>query len=256
LLGGEPTLWKDLGEFVKYISTNSKCKIYIITNGSRTIRWWNEYAEYFDSINISIHHEKVDLEHIQTLTDLLYKKNLCFYTDVLMDHTAWDKCFDIVGFLKNTKKKFMVLAKPINIGSQTFYNEEQRKYLQSHLKRKPALKTILKYWKTFNDIADIEILFDDDTKIKTKNEQYFVLNMMNQFNGWSCNLGVNYLFIDRKGSLTGACKQKLYGLDHYYNINDLNFSEIFSPIITSIVCEQQFCMCPGETALTKKRISP
>jgi len=256
LLGGEPTLWKDLGEFVKYISTNSKCKIYIITNGSRTIRWWNEYAEYFDSINISIHHEKVDLEHIQTLTDLLYKKNLCFYTDVLMDHTAWDKCFDIVGFLKNTKKKFMVLAKPINIGSQTFYNEEQRKYLQSHLKRKPALKTILKYWKTFNDIADIEILFDDDTKIKTKNEQYFVLNMMNQFNGWSCNLGVNYLFIDRKGSLTGACKQKLYGLDHYYNINDLNFSEIFSPTITSIVCEQQFCMCPGETALTKKRISP
>lgn len=252
LVGGEPTLWKDLGKFAEYVSKNSKCKLYLITNGSRTLRWWDEYSKYFDSINISIHHEKVDLDHILNLTDMLYKKNLCFFTDVLMDHTQWDKCLNIVEKLSASKNKFMVLAKPIHVNSQTYYTDEQRLYLQTHLKRKPALKTIVKYWKTFKDISDITVLFDNNETIKIKNEHYFIVNMMNKFEGWACNLGINFLFIDRSGNLTGTCGQKLYGMDHYYNINDIKFSETFKPIFSPVICEQKLCLCAAETALTKK----
>ncbi len=254
LLGGEPSLWRELGEFAEYISKNTKCKLYLITNGSRTLRWWEEYAQYFTSINISVHHEQANLDHLEKLADILYKKNICFFTDVLMDHNAWDKCLGIVERLCATKNKFMVLAKPIHINGETYYTEEQRQYMQSHLKRKPALKTIIKYWKIFNNIPSITATFDDGKKIKTKNEHYFIVNLLNNFQGWQCNLGINFLFIDRNGNLTGTCKQKLFGLDYYYNINDSEFIDKFNvQSITPVTCEQRLCLCPAETAISKKR---
>lgn len=256
ILGGEPTLWKDLGEFAKYVKENANkgCKLYLLTNGSRTIRWWNEYADYFDSINISIHNEKVDMDHIEELTALLYKKNLCFFADVLMDHKAWDKCLSIVDQLCATKHKFMVLAKPIHIHGETFYTDEQRQYLQVHLKRKPALKTAIKFWKTFNSISSMDVTFENGEVIKTNNEHYFIVNMLHNFQGWQCNLGINFLFIDRYGNLSGTCKQLLYGRDKYYNLNDPNFTIDFSPEIKPVICEQRLCLCAGETAISKKRI--
>lgn len=255
LLGGEPSLWKELGEFAEYVSKNSQCKIYLITNGSRTIRWWEEYARYFDSINISIHHEKVDLDHIEKLAKVLYDQNICFFADVLMDHLAWDKCLGIVERLCSSKTKFMVLAKPIHITGETFYNDEQRKYLQTHVKRYPALKTFFKYRKQFLNISTITAVFEGNKKIKTKNEHYFIVNVLNNFKGWQCNLGINFMFIDRYGNLSGTCKQKLFGLDHYYNINDKEFENKFSPEnIIPVICEQTLCLCSGETALIKRKI--
>ena len=47
-LGGEPTLWPKLGDFAKYIYDQHGCRITMSTNGSRTARWWTQYAEYFD----------------------------------------------------------------------------------------------------------------------------------------------------------------------------------------------------------------
>ncbi len=255
LLGGEPSLWKELGEFAEYVYKNSKCKIYLITNGSRTLRWWEEYAQYFTSINISIHHERVNLDHIEKLADILYKKNICFFTDVLMDHTAWDKCLDIVNRLCSTKNKFMVLAKPIHIHGDTFYSDEQRQYLQEHLRRKPALKTILKYWKTFNNLPSMTAVFDNGEEVKTKNEHYFIVNLLNKFYGWECSLGINFLFIDRTGNLSGTCKQKLFGLDYYYNINDPDFVSKFSiQKLEPVICQQKMCLCTGETVISKRKL--
>jgi hypothetical protein len=148
----------------------------------------------------------------------------------------------------------MVLAKPIHINGETFYTDDQRQYLQTHLKRKPALKTVVKYWKTFNDISKIDAVFDNQETVKTRNEHYFIVNMLHNFQGWQCNLGINFLFIDRHGNLSGTCKQRLFGLDGYYNINDTKFQENFNPVITPVICEQRLCLCSAETAIPKKRI--
>ncbi len=79
LTGGEPSLWPELGEFAEYFSKNHDCKISIVTNASRTMRFWMEYAKYFDDISISVHNEFADVDHI--IEELQTAPNIILFID-------------------------------------------------------------------------------------------------------------------------------------------------------------------------------
>ena len=50
IVGGEPTLWPKLGEFVTEIRKHIPAYITISSNGSRTLRWWEKFGTVFDKI--------------------------------------------------------------------------------------------------------------------------------------------------------------------------------------------------------------
>lgn len=251
-LGGEPTLWKHLGSVVQFIKSQVECRICILTNASRTLRWWEEYADYFDHVGISVHHERADIDHIIAVSNILYSKKISFYTAVLMDERNWDKCANLIDQLSKTKKKWTVLAKPIHINGVTQYNQEQLDYLKNQVKRNPSLISFIQNYK--KPRMKYKVTKENGEIFTTKTPAYFAMNMLNHYEGWECNLGINYLFIDRSGMVSGTCKQKLYGLDYCFNLNDIDFIEKYQPIITTVICEQKICMCGGEAALTKHRI--
>ncbi len=251
-LGGEPTLWKHLGSVAKFIKSQVECRICILTNASRTIRWWEEYADYFDHVGISVHHERADIDHIIAVSNILYSKKISFYNAVLMDQKNWDRCLDLIEQLSKTKKKWTVLAKPIHIEGVTSYTEEQLEYLKDQVKRNPSFISFIQNYKTPR--MKYKVTKENGEVFTTKTPAYFSMNMLNHYEGWKCNLGINFLFIDRGGMISGTCKQKLYGLDYYFNLNDTDFIEKFNPVITGVICEQKICMCGGEAALTKHKI--
>lgn len=248
-LGGEPTLWPKLSEVIEYISTHSKVRIHILTNGSRTMRWWKEYAKYFDFIGISVHHESANIDHIVELGNFLHDSNITFHTSVLMDHNNWDKCMGILNELKSTKKKWVVLTKTIHLNGIPQYTEPQAKFLHNQVKRLPAFKDWFKF--LFMKRRKYTAYYDDGSTVKTNTDSYFLLNLLNRYNGWECTLGINYLLITREGDITGGCRQQLYGIQGYYNIYDDNFVNDFKPTIGTVTCEQRLCACSGEAALTK-----
>lgn len=253
ILGGEPTLWPELGTVVQYLKDVVPVHITVLTNGSRTLRWWEKYAVYFDHVSISVHHESADIDHLKALTKVLDKKGVFYHTQVLMDHTAWDKCVDIVNQLTQTTNKFLVTAKAISINGVSHYTNEQQEYLARGYHRLPSIRKLYRYFKELKRIPTITAVYNNK-KIKTKNEDYFVIHNENKYKGWSCNLGVNRVFINRKGQITGTCEQLLYGLDYYYNINDRYFVDNFYPNIEPVVCSKLSCMCAGETIVEKKQI--
>jgi hypothetical protein len=226
----------------------------MLTNGSRTLRWWKKFGHYFNIVSISIHHESVDINHIDLVAEILIEKKVSVIATVLMDHTEWDKCKNLVDQLKKTKNKFMILAKPININGKTFYNDEQKEFLKKSKKRWPALIYILRSLTVFSRLINVNAIFDNRQKVKITADSYFILNNLNNFKGWECSLGINRIQITRDGDLTGGCMQKLYGLDYYYNINDIDFVEKFNPVIRPVICEQNTCGCSSETILAKKKI--
>ena len=68
--GGEVTLNKDFIDICKYCTEND-VKVGFISNGSRTIRWWEENKNYFDSVMLSYHSEFADQDHFVQVAEIL-----------------------------------------------------------------------------------------------------------------------------------------------------------------------------------------
>ena len=251
IIGGEPTLWKEFGIFVQQLKQKQKCVISISTNASRTLRWWNEYGHYIDHVMISCHQEQVDIEHVIGVADLLYSKQVSVSTKVLMDPNEWNKCVAIVDRLKTSKKRWPVSVLEVFHDSVT-YTDKQKQYIGSSIKRWPNLFYYLRTNKMIRKNATVTFL---DGNKKTVPHNWLSLNGQNSFYGWSCNIGVDTIYIDPYGNIGGACGEKLFDLDFKYNIFDQNFNTKFNPILKPTTCKTLLCQCQPEINCTKEKIN-
>jgi organic radical activating enzyme len=264
LIGGEPTLWPRLGDFAKFIYDKHNCRMTMSTNGSRTLRWWDEYAEYFNDIQVSVHHEFVDLEHIKQVLDCIYSKGTVMTAAmVLMDPLAWNKCVNIVDQLVKHPVQWMVKSKTlVESASEDVsllnknYTQDHQNYLRDKIKRLPPLEYISKMKGLGNiqlEKTSAMIKFEDGT---TESYSTFRLyeNKTNSFVGWSCNLGLDRINIRPDGTLTGSCgESKIFGKETF-NINDKDFTKKFIPtVIQPVICSIPFCGCSAEVRLPKKK---
>lgn len=253
LIGGEPTLWKDLPEFCRYFKSHFDCQINISTNGSRSLRWWEQHAECFDVVEISVHHEFAKVSHLKNVADLIYKKNIYVNCNVLMDYGHnFNKCKQIVKELKQGTKRWPIIAKTVNLNGATYYNAEESKYLEDSLKRLPNL---FWYWRVKKDQElKLALKFLDGTTKKIVGDNYIALHNLNHFEGWECNLGLDVIKIFQDGYIKANCQQTLYRLNKDFNLYDKNFIKDYSPKLCNVICKQKICGCSGEISINKKLI--
>lgn len=251
IMGGEPTLWKEFSTFVKYFKEVHGCVISISSNGSRTLRWWEQYGDYVDHTMLSCHHERVNSKHIADVADILYTKNKTVNAMVLMDPTNWDKCITIVEELKKSKCQWPITVLEVHNDVQQ-YTQEQNEYLKDSLKRWPNKD----YWISAEKFPrnNPTITFLDGTEEEIS-RNWLSLNNKNVFTGWECNIGIDTFFIDKTGDIRGACGQPLYNLDTFYNIYDTDFVNNFTPVIQPVICKKNgICDCQPEINARKKSL--
>jgi organic radical activating enzyme len=251
IIGGEPTLWPKLGEFAEIFSKEG-CVISISTNGSRTLRWWREYGKYFSKVILSCHHEQMDLKHNIEVADILYESNCIVDASVLMDPTAWDKCIGIVQGLRNSKHRWPIVANEV-FHETLNYNPAQKKYLNGFIKRIPNLWY---YFKNNKHPSDNTTAIFSNGNRKFVKPNWIILQKLNNFKDWVCNLGVDSLAISKTGELTGSCNETLYNIDTRYNLYQLDFVEKFNPEIKPVVCTKESCWCQPEANLRKYKVIP
>lgn len=253
IIGGEPTLWPEFEKFVKYFKEEYHCIISMSTNGSRTTRWWQEHGDNFDDIVLSCHHERVDTTHAAHVADILYEKGKWVNALVLMDPAVWDKCVGIVEDLKKKSQHRWPITVRELVGVGAVYTEEQRKYLETDLKRMPYPWYFFTAKKT--EYKKPTVTFSDNTT-KTVPLHWILGEQLNKFNGWSCNIGVDTFFIDKDGNIKGACGEFLYQNTAHYNLYDPDFKNIFKPNIQATVCNKTECICQPEINTRKSKIIP
>lgn len=263
-LGGEPTLWPRLGNFAKYIYDRHGCRITMSTNGSRTIRWWEENYKYFDDIQLSVHHEMCDVDHLKNVADLLYAKREGMVSlAVMMDPLAWDKCYDIVTQLVEHPTPWLVKAimlRDVNDAKvRKEYSQEQLDFFKDKIKKIPPDDYISKM-KEIDAIqqdhtnADIHFNNGDIEKYKTFN---VATNGWNQFNGWSCSVFQNSIAISPAGDFAGNCGERKTSNGQTFNIFDDDFVETFTAdAIGPIRCRTPVCGCSTDIRLTKWKYLP
>lgn len=256
ITGGEPTLWPPFGEFIKAMREKHNVFFTIMSNGSRTLRWWEEYGHYIDDAVLSFHSKDGDVAHHTNVLNTLAKHERRITNLVLMDPMHWDRCVDAVEYFKsNMHKDVFLQVKPLVDHAQLriTYNDEQIKYLEEQSKwiptplwfRKNLNSLVNGEMRVFNSVATL----DDGTTLRARTST-LVNKGYTYFKGWNCNVGLETVFIDWNGSIMGACSQKLFGLDDYLNILDDNFTNVsidFKPVI----CDQIRCVCQPDTHVTK-----
>lgn len=251
LIGGEPTLWKDLPELCFFLKEKYDAIINISTNGTRKLDWWQDNCKVFDTIEISVHHEFANVKHIMAVSDLLYNLDVSVVCNVMMDPDHFEKCKSIVKQMKGSKKRWPIIAKSVHFNGQTRYSKEQKKYLILNLKRIPNL---FWYWKTLKNPmfrTRVDVVDDNGKQFKVSNNGWFMLHDLNKFKGWQCNLGVDHIEIFQDGTISGNCRQRIYGLSSYYNLYDEQFCKQFSPKIIPVICQQSLCGCTSEITIRK-----
>ena len=251
IIGGEPTLWKELPELCLFLKEKYNAIINISTNGTRKLDWWKDNCQAFDNIEISVHHEFANVKHLITVADLLYESNVSVVSNVLMDPDHFEKCKSIVKEMRSSKRRWPIIAKSVHFNGQTRYTPEQQEYLNSTLKRIPNL---FWYWWTLKNPVfrtQVNVVDVKNKKFKVPSTSWFAFHDVNRFKGWECNLGVDHIEIFQDGTISGNCRQKVYGLNSYYNLYNENFSELFTPQIIPTICQQNLCGCTSEIIIRK-----
>lgn len=267
--GGEPTLWKDLAEFIQEIKKDNDVYVSIITNGSRTLRWWKENGHLLDNIHLSHHVGQADIDHTIAVADTLYELGRRVTVKVLMDPISWYESANAVEYLKAQSKHkwFIVVGEVIepeqsqiaNIrvinNNDIKYNEIQKSYLKWGIKRFASLKWFWKNRKLFfnGDMRyhESKATLNNGSTVKATMYTYINKNW-HSFKGWECNIGIESIFINWDGRIEGSCGEALYGVDYYHNILDQDFVEKFNPDFVPVVCSKYNCTCCSENHLSKR----
>jgi organic radical activating enzyme len=251
LAGGEPTNWKQFIPFVSYFKEQYDVKMTVHTNGSRKLDWWAKAYPYLDNVAISVHHEFVDINHVKEVADFLYSKNVPVYTQVLMDPLHWDKCMALVEELKKSKYHWSIRYNEV-VHSTLSYTKEQRDIVNSVRARGQLWWWFLLHNRSYRIKT---VIVDENKKSKTVSENHILVNKLNKFKGWQCNVGIDWLNISNDGGITGYCHNKIFNTDTVYNLFDSDFKEKFNPIIAPVICEQDDCVCVLDTNMPKKKIN-
>jgi len=251
--GGEPTIWPGIEQFCKEIKEQHEVYTTIITNGSRTLRWWDDNSAFFDGVNLSCHHEFVDIDHYIAVADLLFSKGIKVNALMLMDAQNWDKCVSYVDKMKQSKYPWFIQTKEIVDApgrGMDAYTPEQIEYVNTSLKRVPDSEWLLKH---FNDIRTHEsiVLFNDESAFPARAHSVIV-NRWNNFKGWKCNVALETLLIKPDGTVTGSCQESIFG-DNMFNVFSETFEQDFKPNVEfkPIICPRDTCACQPETHVTK-----
>lgn len=255
--GGEPTMWPHFSKFCSDIKKDHDVRLQVTTNGSRTMRWWEENYHHLDKVVLSTHHEFSDIEHLIKVADFVHSKEIVVNTLVLMDASEWEKCIAIVEQFKTSAQPWIIEVKAVvdspgrDINS---YNQEQLQYMKQGLKRIPDSDWLIKRLHILNPFKSVALYSDNSVRAFKPDE--YITTKSNAFYGWKCDVAKENLVITYDGSVSGSCQEQIFK-----NTNLNMFAETFQEDFLSaqvelntIVCPRPLCGCTPDTHISKSRI--
>jgi MoaA/NifB/PqqE/SkfB family radical SAM enzyme len=242
--GGEVTLYKHFTEICQYC-TDLGIKVGFISNGSRTLRWWEENKQFFDHVCLSYHPEFSDDKHFIEVIKIL-NDDVRTHVNIMMSPQKFDHCFEVADKIKDLGNVSMALQPLIvDFGDQLYeYNDFQKKIFD---KQHELISKHIKFTKTFDYYRGaMRVVYPDGTT-QVSSAHRFIGLKANDWSGWNCYAGVEQLIVDMDGSIhRGWCKEG----GTIGKIDDLTIELPIEPI----VCTKTMCHCNFDIMCTKEKI--
>ena len=247
LSGGEPTIWPKLSEFFNRLDPSYKKAI--VTNGSRTLRWWRRFIDNtpLTQIAISVHLEFADVNHIKEVIKIIGPH--CRVTVLMMlDENSVKKGRHFAEILSNEDLYCKIVVKPITRrwngnNEACTYDNEVLDWIKTfdYDKNSPAVKDETR-------TTAVNILIDGEEKPVFYMYEMISKNM-HKFRGWKCYAGTHRLVVWHDGNVYGAqcttAKRNKLG-----NIANGKLDKKIEPLI----CDTEFCACVPDIRIPKEAV--
>lgn len=251
--GGEPTVYRDFLKLTEYISEKENNACSVVSNGSRSLRYWEQASKSLMFATLSVHLEYADLTHIRDTADLLTDLDVIVNVIVMMDPKHWDKGVHSIDYLLDSRRSEWA----VKTGGLVYrdelhedirdvpypYTSDQLKFLNNSIKRP---QTIVRKNFPFPNLRRKMVAITDDI-ISDFDPVDTVVNDRSRWRGYHCNIGIDRIYITNDGYLkfgSGCYMDK----DGFTN---KKFYEDFQFPTSSIICGQDRCTCLSDVMVEK-----
>ncbi len=235
--GGEITHHRDFSLIFPFLKEHG-ASTGILSNGSKSLKWWEENVHFLDNVSLSFHQEQGDQEKFFEVANFLDSK-VTLSVNVIMNPIHFEKLHLFAMKLANSGLRVQLQPVFKNIsGPILTYTEEQKAVLlhpgfppphgqgPENFYRGTMVKVLPDGTETIADPTDL---------IKTN---------QNSWTGWTCMAGVENLSIDMGGRIfRGICREG--GL----------IGSVYDPSFTmpseGIVCHKATCHCGFDIMCSK-----
>lgn len=243
--GGEVTLYKHFLEICQYC-TELGVKVGLISNGSRTLRYWEENKQYFDHVCLSYHPEFADVEHFIEVVKICHN-DIRTHVNIMMSPEKFDECFEVANRIKDLGNLSMALQPLIHDFGEVLYdytNEQKEVFDKQH----DLITKHIKFTKSFDYYRGaMRVVFPDGIS-QVASAHRFISGKINDWSGWKCYSGVEQLIVDMDGSIhRGWCKVG----EHIGYIDDTDLKLPSEPVI----CDKTMCHCNFDIMSTKEYVN-
>ena len=241
--GGEVTMYRHFTEICQFCN-EMDIKVGLISNGSRTLRYWGENKQFFDHVCLSFHPEFANEKHFLSVVNLL-KDDVRTHVNIMMSPEKFDYCYAVANKVKNMGNISMALQPLIHDFGDTLYDytDFQKRIFD---KQHELISKHIKYTKSFDYYRGAMRIVDETGKGAVSSAHRFISEKSNDWSGWKCYAGVEQLIVDMDGSIwRGWCREG----GPLGNINDDHLELPNEPII----CGKTMCHCNFDIMSTKEK---
>lgn len=250
ITGGEPTLYPKFIELLHYMKEKGAYTS-LISNGSRTIRWWKQLVEanVLDLLFLTFHsQQKADYKHLADVSDLFLNEttlviNMSTYTIDTLDYL-----FEGLDYLKDNTSNLIVTNAmdtiTYRIDENLIGKDKFQKLVESYNIQRGAKFKDKKFGSIpFNlmPLATTTQVTYDDLSTETKNVIQMMKNGENRFEGWECLAGIDSMNIENGYKFRGGCKRD----KTKFEANKLKF------FTEPFICDVVDCYCGIDMITTK-----
>lgn len=241
--GGEVTMYKyftDICNFCKDLDI----RVGLISNGSRTIRYWEENKHFFDHVCLSFHPEFADQDHFINVVKTLHN-DVRTHVNIMMSPQKFDYCYAVANKVKNLGNISMALQPLIHDFGDTLYDydEFQKKIFD---RQHELITKHIKFNRSFDYYRGAMRMVNAEGQSMVSSAHRFISEKTNDWSGWKCYAGIEQLIVDMDGSIyRGWCKEG----GNVGHIEDIDLKLPMEPVN----CTKTMCHCNFDIMCTKEK---
>jgi organic radical activating enzyme len=241
--GGEPTLHPMYEEIVNTLHPHGIVET--ITNGTRSIDWWQQLNHLPDKVTISLHAGWSKIDKVNELGEFLLDKNVYVALNLMADPNNWALVQEMHQQLTPRLQKNFVNAKiitdhkgGINDGEIDTYQFDQLEFIKNNafLTSQPERR--------FSNVKFSSVLvYDNGTTAEISNVFNIVNNNQHNFKEWECSAGSKGIAVSFDGNA-------YVGICHVHLLGKITTFELYNK---PILCPRQWCDDTIDITVPKKK---